>query len=242
MDLSIVIPARNEQGNIEPLVAEIRQAIPGNYCYEIIYIDDGSTDNTKTEIEAVQARGDVPIRLLRHRNSAGQSSALYSGISQAKGKWIVSMDADGQNDPADIPAMLQCASTQTAAHFCIAGFRHTRRDTFSKRIQSRVANGIRQRLLNDQVPDTGCGIKLFPRNTFMMLPFFDHMHRFIPALVRRIGGSITVVPVNHRERVIGTSKYTLLSRLGVGIVDMLGVLWLQRRCPRPEIMLHTDES
>ena len=242
MDLSIVIPARNEQGNIEPLVAEIRQAIPACYRYEIIYVDDGSTDNTAAEVEAVQALKDAPVRLVRHLSSAGQSSALHSGVSQAKGKWIVSMDADGQNDPKDIPIMLERAATQTCVHFCIAGFRHKRMDTFSKRMQSRIANGIRQRMLKDQVPDTGCGIKLFPRRTFMALPFFDHMHRFIPALVRRIGGSIIVVPVNHRERTFGTSKYTLFSRLWVGIVDMLGVMWLQRRSPQPEIMMHKDES
>lgn len=242
MDLSIVIPARNEQGNIQPLVAEIRQAIPAGYRYEIIYVDDGSTDNTASEILAEQKQTDVPVKLVRHVSSAGQSTALYSGVLQASGRWIVSMDADGQNDPADIPSMLERAATQTCPHFCIAGYRHQRKDTFSKRLQSRIANGIRQRMLRDQVPDTGCGIKLLPRNTFMLLPFFDHMHRFIPALVRRIGGRILVVPVNHRDRTHGTSKYTLFSRLGVGIVDMLGVMWLQRRCPQPDVMTHANEN
>lgn len=241
MDISIVIPARNEAGNIQPLVAEIRRAMPAAYHYEIIYIDDGSSDATADEILNEQRQPDSPVRLIRHARSAGQSTALYSGVCHAQGKWIVSMDADGQNDPADIPHLLEQAQAQTNAHFCIAGYRHKRKDTLSKRLQSRIANGIRQRLLKDQVPDTGCGIKLFPKHTFLLLPFFDHIHRFIPALVQRLGGNIVVVPVNHRDRTRGVSNYTMFSRLGVGVVDMLGVMWLQRRSSKADILQHADE-
>ena len=153
-----------------------------------------------------------------------------TGLQVAQGELIVTMDADGQNDPADVPALLAAARKFLAGvDFCIAGYRKNRKDTPWKRFQSRVANNIRRRILNDGTPDTGCGLKVLPKTTFLKLPYFDHLHRFIPALVRRINGEIVVVEVNHRDRQAGESKYNMLGRLGVGIVDMFGVMWLQRR-------------
>ncbi|HAU19145.1 MAG TPA: dolichol-phosphate mannosyltransferase, partial [Marinobacter adhaerens] len=164
-----------------------------------------------------------------------QSGPRASGIRQARSKLIVTMDGDGQNDPADIPAMLQKANTMRNPDFCIAGYRKNRKDTAWKRFQSRLANRVRDALLHDGVPDTGCGLKLFPRETFLKLPWFDHGHRFIPALVRGIGGDIAIVEVNHRPRTAGISKYNAWNRTWAGILDLLGVLWLLHRTRVPVI-------
>ncbi len=230
MEVSIVIPAKNEEDNVEPLISEIMTALDGVAEFEIVYVDDGSTDKTHAELLRLMAAGNTHIKPVRHRYSVGQSTAIMTGIQVARGELIVTMDADGQNDPADIPELLAAARKFPAAtDFCIAGYRKNRKDTAWKRFQSKVANNIRRRILNDGTPDTGCGLKVVPKATFLKLPYFDHIHRFIPALVRRINGEIVVVEVNHRDRQAGVSKYNMLGRLGVGIVDMFGVMWLQRR-------------
>lgn len=230
MEVSIVIPAKNEEDNVEPLISEIMTALDGVAEFEIVYVDDGSTDKTHAELLRLMAAGNTHIKPVRHRYSVGQSTAIMTGIQAARGELIVTMDADGQNDPADIPELLAAARRFPAAtDFCIAGYRKNRKDTAWKRFQSKVANNIRRRILNDGTPDTGCGLKVVPKATFLKLPYFDHIHRFIPALVRRINGEIVVVEVNHRDRQAGVSKYNMLGRLGVGIVDMFGVMWLQRR-------------
>jgi glycosyltransferase involved in cell wall biosynthesis len=239
MDLSVVIPVKDEAGNIAPLVAEIAAALDGRVAYEIIYVDDGSTDSTGAEIRRLQA-GLPQLRLVRHATSCGQSAAIRSGVKAARGRWIATLDGDGQNDPADIPALWRLAldraeRTPDGPPLMIAGHRARRRDSWSKRQASRIANAVRRRLLHDDTPDTGCGLKLFPRALFLDLPFFDHMHRFLPALVLREGGVVRSVPVNHRPRQRGTSKYGVFDRLGVGIADLAGVMWLRRRGARPAL-------
>ncbi|WP_416308517.1 glycosyltransferase family 2 protein [Neptunicella sp. SCSIO 80796] len=237
MDLSIVIPAKNEKDNIEPLINEIIAAISGIYDFEIIYVDDGSDDGTFEELLRHKQQGKAFIKVLKHQYSVGQSTAICTGVKQASGRWVVTMDADGQNDPRDIPLMVQQAAGQAAdSHFCIAGYRKNRKDTAWYRLQSKVANKIRSKILNDGTPDTGCGLKVFPKHTFLSLPYFDHMHRFIPALVNRMQGKVIVVEVNHRNRHAGVSKYNMLGRLGVGIVDMFGVMWLQKRYKQPVVI------
>jgi dolichol-phosphate mannosyltransferase len=232
LDLSIVIPVRNEAANIAPLVAEIRAALDGIAAYEIVYVDDGSSDGTVAEIEQAQ-RGFAGLRLARHRARAGQSAAIRTGVRAARAPWIATLDGDGQNDPADIPRLWAMArEAPDAPRLMIAGQRAKRRDSAAKRLSSRVANGVRARMLGDDTPDTGCGLKLFSRALYLDLPFFDHQHRFLPALVLREGGRVVSVPVNHRARERGTSNYGTLDRLWVGIVDLGGVMWLKRRAGR----------
>ena len=235
--ISIVIPAKDERENIQPLVDEIYAALAEQYEFEIIYIDDGSSDGTFEEIVGLKNAGRSKLRVLKHAQSVGQSTAVYSGIKAAKGELIVTLDADGQNDPADIPAMLiKAQQFEVGEHFCIAGYRKNRKDTAWYRFQSRLANKVRATLLGDGTPDTGCGLKVFPKATFLLLPYFDHMHRFIPALVCRLQGEIVVSEVHHRNRLAGVSKYNVWNRLWVGIVDMFGVMWLQRRAKFPKII------
>ncbi|MBA6290219.1 glycosyltransferase family 2 protein [Colwellia sp. MB3u-4] len=228
--LSVVIPAKNEIENIQPLVEEIYNAIGDLADFEIIYVDDGSTDGTYEEIKRLKDNGYAVLRILKHAESVGQSTAVYNGIQAASGELIVTLDADGQNNPANIPALLcKAAEFNHGEHFCIAGYRKNRKDTPWKRFQSRVANRVRSAILNDGTPDTGCGLKIFPKHTFQLLPYFDHMHRFIPALIHRLHGKIVVVEVDHRDRQAGISKYNMWNRLWVGIIDMFAVCWLQRR-------------
>jgi dolichol-phosphate mannosyltransferase len=236
MDLSIVIPVKNEAGNIAPLVAETAAALDGLVDYEIVYVDDGSTDATAAEIRDLQAS--LPrLRLVRHSAACGQSAAIRSGVRAAQGGWIATLDGDGQNDPADIPALWHIIQdSPTVPPLLIAGHRAHRQDSWSKRRASRLANAVRRRLLHDETPDTGCGLKLFQRSLFLDLPYFDHMHRFLPALVLREGGIVRSVPVNHRPRQRGLSKYGVFDRLLVGITDLLGVLWLRRRASRPKLI------
>jgi dolichol-phosphate mannosyltransferase len=229
MELSVVIPVRNEAPNIAPLVAEIRAALDGACDYEIVYVDDGSSDETAAQIRAL-ARDFPRLRLVRHRAGAGQSAAILSGVRAARAAWIATLDGDGQNDPADIPRLLQMAREAPASPpLMLAGWRRQRRDGWMKRLSSRIANRLRATLLGDGTPDTGCGLKLFRRTLFLELPFFDHCHRFLPALVRRQGGRVLSVAVNHRPRRRGASHYGTLDRLFVGIADLLGVMWLMRR-------------
>jgi dolichol-phosphate mannosyltransferase len=239
MDLSVVIPVRDEAENIAPLVGEIRAALDGLVEYEILYVDDGSSDATVAEISRI-AESVPQVRLLRHTRNCGQSAAIRTGVQAAHAAWIATLDGDGQNDPADIPAMWRLARRVPAQPpLMIAGHRKQRRDHWSKRAASRVANAVRGRLLGDHTPDTGCGLKLFPRSLFLDLPYFDHMHRFLPALVLREAGIVRSVPVNHRPRRGGRSKYGVLDRLGVGIVDLFGVMWLKRRASHPGL---SDEA
>jgi glycosyltransferase involved in cell wall biosynthesis len=233
MDLSVVIPVKDEAGNIAPLVAEIVAALDGLARYEIVYVDDGSADATAAEIRRLQPS--LPqLRLVRHARSCGQSAAIRSGVKAARGTWIATLDGDGQNDPADIVSLWRLIQAGgDPPPLLIAGRRVRRRDRWSKRQASRIANAVRRRLLRDATPDTGCGLKLFPRALFLDLPYFDHMHRFLPALVLREGGSVHSVAVNHRARRRGRSKYGVLDRLAVGIADLFGVMWLCRRHARP---------
>jgi dolichol-phosphate mannosyltransferase len=236
MDLSIVIPVKNEAANIAPLVAEIRAALDGRLAYEILYVDDGSSDGTAEEVRGLQTTT-PQLRLLRHRKSCGQSAAIRTGVKRARAPWVATLDGDGQNDPADIPNFWQLACAAPASPpLLLNGNRQKRQDSGLKRAASRIANRVRGRLLRDQTPDTGCGLKLFPRALFLDLPYFDHMHRFLPALVLREGGVVRSVVVNHRPRRRGVSNYGVLDRLAVGIVDLFGVMWLQRRGARPAIL------
>jgi dolichol-phosphate mannosyltransferase len=230
MDLSVVVPVKNEQENVAPLIAEIRAALDGRVDYEVVYINDGSTDATAARLAAIQK--EFPrLRVLTHARSCGQSAAIVSGVRAARGEWIATLDGDGQNDPADIPKLLALVRdpAQPKNLQCIAGWRKKRQDTWLKRLSSKIANGVRSRLLGDATPDTGCGLKLIPRAVWLQLPFFDHMHRFLPALVQRNGGATVSVEVNHRPRTRGVSNYGLHNRLWVGLVDLVGVMWLQRR-------------
>lgn len=231
--LSVVVPVRNEQDNIAPLISEIRAALDGVVDYEIIYVNDGSTDMTP-QVLADIGNTCPQLRVIHHEKSCGQSTAVRTGVKAAQGDWVATLDGDGQNDPADIPKLI--AALEPGVELVGGNRRHARRDTWIKRISSVIANGVRSRLLNDSTPDTGCGLKLFSREVFLDLPYFDHMHRFLPALVIRRGGRVVSVPANHRPRERGVSNYGTLDRLMVGIVDLFGVMWLQRRAKRPVII------
>ncbi|TXG88430.1 MAG: glycosyltransferase family 2 protein [Rhodocyclaceae bacterium] len=239
--LSVVVPVHNEQDNIEPLIREIVAALGGKAEFEMIYVNDGSTDGTQAVLDRL--KGEFPmLRAIRHQRACGQSQAVTTGVRAARYEWIATLDGDGQNDPADIPALLAAlAEPQQPANLeLLAGWRTKRNDTFLRRLSSKVANGVRSRMLKDSTPDTGCGLKVFARETFLRLPNFDHIHRFLPALVIRGGGAVVSVPVNHRSRERGVSKYGLHNRLWVGIVDLFGVAWLQRRIRLPVIEPGSD--
>lgn len=240
MELSVVVPVRNEAENIKPLIDEIRAALDGKLEYEIVYVDDGSTDATAQRL-AETRRDFSGLRVLHHRASCGQSTAILTGVRAARGAWIATLDGDGQNDPADIPSLLAVVrNPDSPANLrMVAGFRRRRQDNGLRRFSSRVANSVRSRMLKDNTPDTGCGLKLFSREAYLRLPYFDHMHRFLPALIQRDGGQVVSVEVNHRPRTRGTSKYGLFDRLWVGIVDLFGVFWLQRRAKIPVL---TEEN
>src|ERR1700724_269092 len=236
MDLSVVIPVKDEAANVAPLVAGLRAALDGLLDYEILYVDDGSEDGTAAEVARLQAEAPY-LRLLRHRRSCGQSAAIRSGVRAARAPGIAALDGDGKNDPADIPKLWRIGLTAPEAPpLLIAGYRESRQDSWGKRFASQIANRVRRRMLGDGTPDTGCGLKLFPRALFLDLPYFDHMHRFLPALVLREGGIVRSLPVNHRPREHGVSKYGVLDRLGVGIIDLFGVMWLRRRKAPSELL------
>lgn len=239
--LSVIVPVKNEEDNVAPLVREIAAALTGKAEFEIIYINDGSTDRTQAVLDGLKTEFPM-LRVIHHRASCGQSQAVTTGVRAARFEWIATLDGDGQNDPADIPALLAAlADPQQPANLeLLAGWRTRRNDTFLRRLSSKVANGVRSRMLKDSTPDTGCGLKVFARETFLMLPNFDHIHRFLPALVIRGGGAVVSVPVNHRSRERGTSKYGLHNRLWVGIVDLFGVAWLQRRVRLPIVEPGSD--
>lgn len=237
MELSVVVPVKNEDENIAPLVGEICSALSGHQ-FEIIYIDDGSDDKTFSVLQKLMSTT-PQLRVIRHRHSCGQSTAVLSGVRAARAPLIATLDGDGQNDPADIPNMLAVWRSEEGHKTpigCIAGWRRNRQDDFLRKLSSKVANSVRSRLLNDDTPDTGCGLKLFARDSFLRLPYFDHMHRFLPALFIREGLRVISEPVNHRSRERGVSKYGLHNRLWVGLVDILGVIWLLRRAKNPVLI------
>jgi dolichol-phosphate mannosyltransferase len=229
VEISVLVPVMNEAGNIVPLIDEICDVFEGRQ-FEIIYIDDASTDSTGTELSALLKK--VPqLRVLRHAKRSGQSAAIWSGLRQARGVLIGVLDGDGQNVPADFTALETALLNQGDSPAMAAGIRQRRNDSYSRLLASHVAKWIRAGLLSDSHPDSGCGIKVLPRSLFLELPFFNHMHRFMPSLVRRHGGVVIGVPVEHRPRQVGVSKYRLLDRLIVGISDVFGVIWLLRRAP-----------
>lgn len=234
IEISVLVPVMNETGNITPLVEEICAALTGR-SFEIIYVDDASTDDSPAELAATAAS--VPqLRVLRHETRAGQSAAIRSALLVARGRLIAVLDGDGQNVPADLPNLeaaliAQCPADGDAVGMA-AGIRAKRQDSPTRLLASRGARWIRRTLLADTHPDSGCGIKILHRALFVQLPFFNHMHRFMPSLVARHGGMVIGVEVAHRPRIRGTSKYRILDRLIVGISDIFGVIWLLRRAPR----------
>jgi len=236
VQLSVVVPVYNEEDNIEPLVSEICSALDDEFRYEILYVDDGSNDRTIEVLQEIALKLSH-LRIIRHSENYGQSTAMATGVRKANAKAIVTLDGDGQNDPADIPKLFnqfQKDAVKTE-NILIVGLRRKRRDSWLKRISSKVANAVRSRILKDGTPDTGSGLKVFSRKIFLELPFFDHMHRFLPALFIRNGGRVISIEVNHRERERGISKYGLQNRLWVGIIDMMGVVWLQKRGKLPNV-------
>lgn len=232
--LSVVVPVFNERDNVTPLVNEIVAALRGQVAFEIVYVDDHSRDDTLAVLQGLKAT--VPeLRVLHHVSQSGQSTAVRSGVKAARGEWIATLDGDGQNDPADIPKLLAKRDESPADVKLFAGWRVNRQDTGSKRWASKFANAIRSRMLRDATPDTGCGIKLFEREAFLDLPYFDHMHRYLPALMQRAGWKTISVPVNHRHRASGVSKYNNLNRALVGLRDLRGVAWLIVRSKRTAV-------
>ena len=232
--LSVVVPVHNEEDNVAPLVGEIVTALRGVIDFEIVYVDDTSKDATLQRLHDLQAT--VPeLRVIRHLSNAGQSTAVRNGVKAARAPWIATLDGDGQNDPADIPKLLAQRDSAAADIKLFAGWRVNRQDSGSKRWASKWANAIRARMLRDDTPDTGCGIKLFEREAFLDLPYFDHMHRYLPALVQRAGWKTVSVPVAHRPRTTGVSKYNNLGRALVGIRDLRGVAWLITRSRRTAV-------
>jgi dolichol-phosphate mannosyltransferase len=228
-EVSVVVPVMNEADNIAPLVREIAAALTGKVRFEIVYVDDGSSDDGFARLRALSAEFPM-LRALRHARRRGQSAAIHTGVRAARAALIVTLDGDGQNDPADIPALLERHRAHHGVQpLMLAGQRTRRQDSWIKRISSRIANRVRASKLGDHTPDTGCGLKLFPRDVFLGFPAFDHMHRFLPALMLRAGGTVQSVPVNHRARSQGASKYGTWDRLVVGITDLHGVAWLMKR-------------
>jgi dolichol-phosphate mannosyltransferase len=233
-ELSVVVPVFDEQDNVAPLVHEIVAALRGRVPFEILFVDDHSHDGTLAALQAL--RTEVPeLRVLHHAQQSGQSTAIRTGVKAARGAWIATLDGDGQNDPADIPKLLAERDAAAPEVKLFAGWRVERRDSGSKRWASRWANAIRARMLRDDTPDTGCGIKLFEREAFLDLPWFDHMHRYLPALVQRAGWRTLSVPVRHRPRTAGVSKYNNLQRALVGLRDLRGVAWLIARGRRTAV-------
>ena len=233
--ISIVVPVRNEAGNIAPLVAEIARALDGQWPFEVIYVNDGSTDGTDAELARLMTQHSW-LRSVRHQQSCGQSSAVRSGVAAAHAPLVATLDGDGQNDPAFIPALVRALETGAPRVGLVAGQRVGRKASGFKKFQSRIANAVRGAVLRDGTRDTGCGLKAFRRDVFLNLPYFDGLHRFLPALVKREGYDIAYVDVVDRPRAHGVSNYGMWDRLWVGILDLAGVWWLIRRKKRiPEI-------
>ena len=226
--ISIVVPVRNEAENIAPLIEEISAALDGRWVYEIIYVNDGSTDATADRLAAIMKQR-ANLRQIRHATSSGQSAAVRSGVRAARGAIVATLDGDGQNNPTFLPALIAALENGGECVGLAAGQRVGRKDTGFKKLQSRIANGVRSNILRDGTRDTGCGLKAFRREVFLMLPYFDGLHRFLPALVRREGYEIAYVEVIDRPRRSGVSNYGFFDRLWIGIIDLAGVWWLIRR-------------
>jgi len=234
LEVSVVVPCRDEEGNIGLLLDEISEALADRRS-EILVIDDGSSDGTSAVVNQ-RRQTDASVRLIHHDRSAGQSAAIRTGLEAARGAVVVTIDGDGQNDPAYIPALLDALDRGDETTAAAAGQRVGRKASFAKRYGSRIANFARRSLLDDAVRDTGCGLKAIRRELFLRLPYFDGWHRFLPALVRREGHTVALVDVVDRERRHGVSKYGIFDRLWIGIADLLGVWWLSsRRKVRPSI-------
>jgi len=231
----VVVPVRNEAGNIEPLVKEIAQALGSQWVFEVVYVNDGSSDGTEAELQQLMAR--YPwLRRVRHKQPCGQSAAVRTGVMAARAPLIVTLDGDGQNDPAFIPALLGVLEAGAPRVGLVAGQRIKRKSGVFKTLQSRIANSVRSMVLRDGTRDTGCGLKAFRRDVFLSLPYFDGLHRFLPALVKRDGYEVGYADVVDRPRGAGVSNYGMWDRLWVGILDLAGVWWLIRRRKRiPEV-------
>ena len=229
VEISVVVPVHNEAGNVEALMSEIDQALSGR-AYEAVFVDDASTDGTRTALIGLRDRFPA-LRIVGHRTNAGQSRAIHNGVLAARGRLVGTLDGDGQNDPADLPEMFRLLNRTDAPERLafIQGRRVKRKDTAWKRYGSQIANAVRQRLLSDGTDDSGCGIKVFKREAFVGLPYFDHMHRYMAALMKADGWATEFIEVNHRPRGAGTSKYTNFGRLWAAIADLTGVFWLIRR-------------
>ena len=233
--VSIVVPVRNEADNIAPLIDEIAAALDGRWDYEIVYVDDASTDATAQRLAAIMARR-KNVRQIRHEKSSGQSAAVRTGVRAARGPIVATLDGDGQNNPEFLPKLIMAIETSEGRVGLAAGQRVGRKDTGFKKFQSRIANKVRSRVLSDGTRDTGCGLKAFRREVFLSLPYFDGLHRFLPALVRREGYDITYVDVIDRPRRSGVSNYGFFDRLWIGIIDLAGVWWLiRRKKPTPAV-------
>lgn len=230
--LSVVVAVFNEAENVQSVLDELTVALDRLQPFEVLFVDDGSTDATAERIAAL-AKDRPGLRLLRHDRRCGKTAALRTGIAAARADWIATMDGDGQNDPADIPEMLALGLNAPGAPPLVAGIRVRRHDTLSRRVATRIANGLRQAVLADGCPDTGCGLKAFRRDDFLRLPAFEGMHRFLPALFQAYGHPLLCKTVAHRARLLGQSKYTNFGRALVGIGDVLGVVWLRRRTTLP---------
>ncbi len=236
IDVSIIIPVYNEADNVTTLYQEIVASLPApTYQFEVIFVDDGSTDGTTQRLQQL-AREQENICVIRHQHNFGQSAALVTGGKAAQYTTLVTMDGDGQNDPADIPHLFSALRDR---HTVVLGYRKKRDDNVLRQVSSKIGNGVRRWLLDDDCSDTGCSLKLFPRDAFLALPHFNHLHRFLPALFKRAGYRLVTIPVNHRPRLYGVSKYGVLNRLFVGIHDLVGVRWLIKRPCSPEIY-HDD--
>jgi dolichol-phosphate mannosyltransferase len=229
--VSIVVPVRNEAGNIALLVAEIAKALEGQWSFEVVYVDDGSSDGTGAELKQLMAERPW-LRCIHHKQSCGQSAAVRTGVAAAQAATVVTLDGDGQNDPAFIPALIRALEAGSPRVGLIAGQRIGRKASGFKKLQSKIANAVRSAVLRDGTRDTGCGLKALRRDVFLRLPYFDGLHRFLPALVRREGFDIGYVDVVDRPRAHGVSNYGMWDRLWVGILDLAGVWWLIRRKKR----------
>ena len=229
-EISIVIPVKNEAGNIDSLITEIQQSLK-KFSYEIIYVNDGSNDNTELELKN-NLKNNKKLRVISHKKSQGQSAALRTGIYASNSILIATLDGDGQNDPSDLPKMIDMLKRCKDELILIGGVRVNRKDSITRLWASSFAKYCRFILLKDTHPDSGCGIKVFHKELYFRLPYFDHMHRFLSALALREGAKVLEFDVNHRKRIIGTSNYTNIGRLLVGLFDVLGVIWLRNRMPK----------